>query len=126
RAKIVQFRENDVSAAKEHDAKEHEPVREAWRQIGFEIVNRHHSGSLQPFNAAKGAAVVFNPGLPELHVLGAVHKLLATGLPGHVTENDGGAMQIGAKLQIGRRLLVALERQVAGARILAEILGVLD
>src|ERR1700733_1782801 len=128
RAEIMQFREDDVAAAEDDHAEEDEPVEEAGRQIRFEVVTRHGAplGSLQPFDAAKRTAVVFDPGLPELHVLGAIHNLLVTGLPSHVAEDDGGAVQVGTKLQIGRRLLIALERQIAGPRILAVILGVLD
>src|SRR3984885_9979639 len=72
--------------------------------------------SLQPLGPAKHAAGFLDPRLPELHVLGSVEHGLAAGLPGHIADDDGRSMQVGAKLQVRRRLLVAGERQIPGAR----------
>src|ERR1700721_2154576 len=82
--------------------------------------------SLPPRGPAKHAAVFLDPRPPELHVLGSVEQRLAAGLPGHIADDDGRSMQVGAKLQVSRRLLVAGERQVPGAGILAVIFGKFD
>src|SRR5664279_2044738 len=77
--------------------------------------------SLQPLDPAKDAAVFLDPRLPELHVFGSVEQGLAAGLSGHIADDDGCSMQVGAKLEIGRRLPVTPERQIPGAGILAVI-----